>query len=231
MVAPITNAKTRRLARKQTKASSGKGSNPRRMVNLGTLFPDKVLTRMRYADVINRAPALAVTDERQFNLNSTFDPDLSGGGHQPMGRDQLLGTLYNKYRVHSVHYTIVFGCTNPGFTSSLVYAVPSNDTTAANSTISIAMEQPFVWYALSQFGAPLPRCSKKVNIWDILGRSRAEYLADDITGSNYNSNPTEAAVLKIGSSSADGTAVVVYSYTILMDMLVECYDRFTQSQS
>jgi len=189
------------------------------------------MTKMRYSDVINRAPALAVTDERQFNLNSTFDPDLSGGGHQPMGRDELLGVIYGKYRVHSVAYELIFGCTNPGFTSSSLYVVPSNDTTALNTQLGRPNEQPFAWFALSQFGAPLPHCKRTINLWDLLGRTKAEYCADDVTAAAYTTSPVEALVLKVGSSSADATAVVVYSYLIVLDMVVECFDRFSQTQS
>lgn len=39
-----------------------------------------------------------IPDSRVFNLNSLFDPDVTGTGHQPMGFDQWK-TFYNYYKV------------------------------------------------------------------------------------------------------------------------------------
>ncbi len=42
-----------------------------------------------------------------MRANSCFDPDLSGGGHQPLGFDQMM-LLYNKYTVLHSNITVDF---------------------------------------------------------------------------------------------------------------------------
>lgn len=240
MVKPITNAKhfARRTSKQRSKNARTPNrpfnETPRKLVTLGTFLPDRVMVKMRYADVKSRAVALAVVDEYQYNLNSTYDPDRTGGGHQPMGRDQLLGTLYNKYRVHSVDVRVTFQPVGGiGYQSILFYAVPSNDLTALTGTLSLAMEQPMSWHFL--FGActvnPANTYKRHFNLWDIWGKTKQEYLSDDITGSSYTSDPVESIVLKLGAMTADATQVVVWQWAIEMDMMVECYDRFSLTQS
>ena len=214
--------------------AKGNGSSgPRRIVNLGTLWPDRAITKMVYSEVVYRAPALAITDERQFILNSTYAPypGGAGGGHQPMGRDQFLGTIYNKYRVRTVKVTIQWAPLYQSYIGSCIYVVPSNDTTALNGTLTLAAEQPMAWTNLTPFGAPVPTYQRKLNLWDIWGKSKEQYLSDDITASNYTTSPVESIVLKVGMSSSDATQVVVYSFQILLEQEVECFDRASQPQS
>lgn len=224
--------KGQKSGKKNRSARSG-GSNPKRSVTLGLLFPDRVFTRMTYGDVVARAPALAVVDERQFRLNSTFDPDLTGGGHQPMGRDQLLGTIYGKYRVHSVSVHVELCAQIPGFVPCLFYICPSNDTTALTSSLSAAIEQPMSLTQLRNSSVDMfpTVLQRRYNLWDVLGRTKQQYVTDDLTGSVYTTDPVEQILLKIGCMSADATAVVIWQFKIRLDMVVECYDRFTQSQS
>jgi len=235
MARPITNAKTsKRRSRNNRTNNSPSDYRNTRVANIGNLFPDRVITKMRYAAVLSRAPAVSVVDEYQFNINDTFDPDRTGGGHQPMGRDQLLGNLYNKYKVHSCGYRVQMNTVMTD--AAVLYVGVSNDMTAVNGTLTNPSEQPMfmtklVPYTSNGTGAQSTEFRGKVNIWDVLGRTKQQYLSDDITGANYNAQPVETAVLKIGIMSAGATAYVIWSALVELDMLVECYDRFTQPQS
>lgn len=215
------------------KGRSNQPNNPRRSVNLGPLFPDRVVTRMRYVDVIARAPPLAVFDERQYRLNSTFDVDYTAGGHQPMGRDQLLGNIYGKYRVHSVGVHLEMCAQIPGFIPCVFYMCPTNDLTALTSSLSAAAEQPMAVTQLRNSSVDMfPTVfQRRYNLWDVLGRTKQQYTSDDLTGSAYTTDPAEVIQLKLGCMSADGTAVVIYQFKLTLDMVVECYDRYTQVQS
>jgi hypothetical protein len=189
------------------------------------------MTQMSYAEVKYRNPAISTVDEYQFLINSVFDPDLTGGGHQPMGRDQLLGNIYGKYRVHTVAVKIQFATLYDSYVPTLLYVVPCNDTTALTTSLSAAIEQPRSWHNITPFGAPTPHFQGKFNLWDIWGKTRSQYLSDDITGAAYTTSPTEVIVLKVGAMSTDATKYVVYTYSILLQMEVECFDRFTLGQS
>ena len=80
-------------------------------------FPDRMVTKLRYVDNFNLTGSAGVVGANVFRLNSCFDPDLTGVGHQPMYFDQFCGAAgtgpYGRYRVTSAKATVSFMQTNP----------------------------------------------------------------------------------------------------------------------
>lgn len=56
------------------------------------------MVKLRYVQEIQADPAAAGVYSYYFNATSLFDPNSSGGGHQPLGFDQW-ATIYAKYTV------------------------------------------------------------------------------------------------------------------------------------
>ncbi len=59
-----------------------------RVANAGVT--GKKMVKFRYVDEISIDPASGAMGEHLFRANSMFDPDVTGGGHQPMGFDQQM---------------------------------------------------------------------------------------------------------------------------------------------
>jgi len=80
-------------------------------------FPDSVTSVHRYSQYVNLDPSAGAASTQVFRANSLYDPDLTGVGHQPMGRDSL-AAAYGHYLVTSAKITVShlnFGSTNyPG---------------------------------------------------------------------------------------------------------------------
>lgn len=180
---------------------------------------------MPYGEMIERTPA-ATTDAYTFRLNSTFDPDLTGTGHQPLGRDQFAGVLYNRYRVHSVKLHVSFNSITSAGTPCLFYVYPSNGYNL--SVITDALEQPLVKSKLAgdaNYGFPLT-INGAWKLWDIWGKTKEQYLSDDTTGAVYSANPTELLSVDIGLGTADRTSTVTkWRFAIKLLYVVEWYDR------
>lgn len=70
----------------------------RSIVRLPTAFPPKMITKMRYADTTRLDPVVGVPASYIFSANNIWDPNVSGVGHQPYGRDEF-AMLYTYYRV------------------------------------------------------------------------------------------------------------------------------------
>lgn len=70
-------------------------------------FPTKKTVALRYVEEFTLDPADATTASYVFRINNVYDPNLTGGGHQPMFYDNY-STLYSKYKVNSA--TISFRC-------------------------------------------------------------------------------------------------------------------------
>lgn len=95
----------KRYARKKSRLSS------QRTVKLG-MVPDRMFVTLKYSDRYTVAGGAGTLGLQRFKVNSVFDPDLTGAGHQPLYRDTFLGNsgagpgLYKRYRVHAVDYVI-----------------------------------------------------------------------------------------------------------------------------
>jgi len=192
---------------------------------MGLVVPDKVLVEMPYGEMIERSPG-TTTDKYTFRLNSTFDPDLTGTGHQPLGRDQFAGVLYNKYRVHSVRVVVSFSNIMAAACPCLHYLYPSNGYSL--STITDAMEQPLVKFKVAgdpNYGFPFT-LTGAWKLWDIWGKTKEQYLSDDITGAAFGANPAEDMTLDIGLGAMDRTtSVSKWRFAIQLVYTVEWYDR------
>lgn len=105
-------ASRRRVKRRRTRLRRPKSrKRSRRLINgrrakvstnlfSGGTMPDKAYSYLTYSQRIDLTTAQYLVGGYTFRLNSTNDPDLTGGGHQPKFRDQM-ASFYSKYRVLS----------------------------------------------------------------------------------------------------------------------------------
>lgn len=61
-------------------------------------FPVRMRAMLRYSEVISLNPTLGSTAHQLFRCNSIFDPNQTGIGHQPYGRDTY-ASIYDHYTV------------------------------------------------------------------------------------------------------------------------------------
>lgn len=65
---------------------------------LQTGFPQQMKVRLKYVDEYVMTSTAGAVANQAFRMNSVFDPDFTGVGHQPYGFDQY-ASLYNVYTV------------------------------------------------------------------------------------------------------------------------------------
>lgn len=184
-------------------------------------IPQRYITKMKYsADVSTNA-----SGQYLFNLNSTFDPDRTGIGHQPYGRDQLAG-LYNRYRVIACGWRI----TAPS-SSTVVQlgALPANEA-VATTTMDYYRENPRAKYFCQNPGGQALVLSGKVYLPSLMGRTKAQYMADDRYQALASADPSELAVLNIFTANSGGTALTA-PINVLLEYTVEWFDVINQTQS
>lgn len=110
-------------------------------------FPDRLATKLVYADVVELAMTSGGASTWSFRLNSLFDPDYTGTGHQPMWHDQF-SAVYRNYRVKGSKITAEFlpaTAEVPGtnaFGPYVVAIIPSNQTTLTASSVALISEDP-----------------------------------------------------------------------------------------
>lgn len=205
--------KQRRYTMKSTKSDT----NP---------IAPRFITRLKYAQQVTTTLSGGVFGTPQrFNLNSIYDPDRTGVGHQPFGHD-LLQTLYNRYRVYKVTGYVRF-LTSASGVAVTACVTPENNTTTYNN-IEHMMESPnsHVTYLNHQTNSPLVKF--RVDLPRLGGYSRREYSTSSRTEAQFGADPSEIQTLAIGLY-AGSTATI--NAQVVMIYHVECTDPKEVSQS
>ena len=146
---------------------------------------------------------------------------ISGGGHQPYGFDTL-ASLYNRYRVISCGYRISTYNTVAGAPNYVVNlgAIPANEDLTFLS-FSELRENPRAKYISQSAGGASVFLSGKCYIPSLVGRSKAQYMADDRYQAQVNSNPNELATLNIVTCPNGSDSPASWAFQIVMEYTVE----------
>lgn len=72
-----------------------------------TSYPPDMVIKMPYFEIFSTSIANGtLAAAYQFKVNSIFDPYLTGGGHQPLGRDTW-AAIYNYYKVLETRISVI----------------------------------------------------------------------------------------------------------------------------
>lgn len=176
----------------------------------------RYIAKMKYSETI----ATDATGNFQFNLNSIFDPNRSGIGHQPYGRDTL-ATLYNRYRVIACGWRINAMLAS-GVTPVQVACMPANEVINWLS-ISELRENPRARYITQNPGSGTVTLSGKQYIPSLVGRTKSQYMADDRYQAEMGSSPSELAILNLFSATPSDLGVP-QTLQVLLEYTVEFFD-------
>lgn len=187
----------------------------------------KTIIKMKYAETY--APVASGGQAVwRLNLNSIYDPNRTGLGHQPYGHDTFQ-SLYNRYRVIACSY---IACpTSLTNTPLEVAALPANEEFVA-ANISEYRENPRCRYTIVTSGGGARMLKGKVSIPSLVGRTSAQYKADDRYQAQFGSSPAELAVLNLSAQNVQESTTdpsVVWNLTLVYT--VECFDVKNLAQS
>lgn len=161
----------------------------------------------------------------RMTLNNLFDPDLTGAGHQPHGFDTLT-SIYNRYRVIKCNWNINFyNATVP----TRVVALPANQEVFPLG-VSDACENPRAIWKVQNPGANSITLRGSTYIPSLVGRTKAQYMADDRYQAIMTQSPLELCVLNIFSAGLDDVGKGITA-VITMEYVAEFFDAKNLSQS
>lgn len=216
-------SRIRRAARKYAKRKQRKWK--RRAQALGVVnkslqpIPNRYICKMKYSTTI----ATGASGQYTFNLNSLFDPDRTGVGFQPYGFDPL-SNLYNRYRVIACGWRVHNPVAASG-TPVIVASLPSNDLGMITTNTSIMLEHPRCKYVIANPGGPPVTLKGKSYLPKLMGRTKAQYMADDNYQAIVTASPNELGLLYLqtfNGLSGDGFGGI--GLTVLLEFTVEFFD-------
>lgn len=207
----------RRVARKRMMKRKAKTT----LVNKSLQpIPDRYICKMKYATSVTTE---LLTGQYVFRLNSLYDPDLTGVGHQPYGFDNL-ALLYNRYRVVSCGWRIQQPSRADG-SPIIVAALPSNDASLVWGDYAQLAENSRAKYVTNNPGAPVATLTGKQYLPRLMGRTRVQYMADDSYQAVVNANPSETGYLYLNTFLAQTGAIAGgVPLNIVLEYSVEFFD-------
>lgn len=174
----------------------------------GGALPATLYAKHRYSEqVILYADNLTnrTGTEIAFRLNSLFDPNFTGTGHQPLGYDQF-SALYTLYRVYKVEVNIrLTGKFGAAVTYMAVNVRPSLSTYSLGSLKKgdEVNEQPG---NTIMDGSLNQSWSQSYYIADIEGCSRQRVMTDDQYNAGVGANPFLTPYLSVVAGTWDEPA-------------------------
>jgi hypothetical protein len=199
-------------------------------VTLRDVCPDRIFVPLRYCH--RSMQSGAVTKEQVFAINSLFDPDFTGAGHQPLGYDQWCA-FYNRYRVDKVKVDIDFINGSGTLTDCLVVA--NNESTAINTqaTFTSAAEAAFSW---NRMCSPINsngqlHMTQVYDLAQITGIERAKYVIDDSYQSVNSTSPTEGIYLHVVTQANDFATAISCEIRVRLTLFSSFWDKNQLTQS
>lgn len=190
-------------------------------------FAQRYISRMKYSEqLVQIGPGSGGLTQFVFNLNSIFDPNRTGIGHQPYGHDSLQA-IYNRYRVVKCSYVISSLSTggSSGDAYSIIAALPANEVMSIGGGVAEVQENPRCKFITQAPNAPLKVLKGTVDIASLVGRSKSQYMADDRYQATYGSSPNELAILNVFTGLLGGTAeTMTAKLNVVLEFTVESFD-------
>lgn len=192
---------------------------------------------MRFATGITLLSAATtqfqVGGEQVFKLNGIFDPDTTGGTHQPYGMDQM-AALYARYIVHRVHVSVRVQNSTGNKTVGHAFSVqPSTGTTTmTGNSISDVLEKPQGSAIFPMPTGDTVEYEFSANLWDLEGITRAQWLANvEEYAALTSADPARIVTFRCGTANTFDNTQTSGIFIVSITYDVEFFDRQTLAAS
>ncbi len=249
-----TSSRVSRFRQGRTRARGGRNTAAARTVNRmvhksktykggSTLFsvkdpfPKIYKTQMYYTETktLTAGSAGIFGTEAAYRGNSTFNPQVAGGGvlHQPYGRDQL-ALLYLRYKVTGVRLQISFS--NPsedGMIVGVKYNTVADTVSLGGLSVASQSEKFNVWVKpLNNTGSQTVNYDRYYPMHDLIGVTKLQFKSNI---EDYSALTTAAPVISptlrisIGDLTATGGGTV--NMIVKLTYYTNWFSRLTLGQS
>jgi hypothetical protein len=172
--------------------------------------------------------------EQIYNLNSLFQPDLTGNNHQPYGFDQFIPTLFARYLTTDVDIELRVTSQANTKTLAVVFSIqPSNAVySLLNQSLSQIAEKSMngVMFLDSSGTTRVKHMHFPIHVIEGISATQHRAEMDDYSGSG-SASPVKTPYLRIAAINLqDGTAATV-NCVITLNYNSQLYQRAILGQS
>lgn len=202
------------------------GNAPRELAIIpGLGFPARMRAKLRYNETFGLVSTAGALNVYTFYTNGLYDPNYSGGGHQPMYFDQFMA-VYDHYKVigSKIQVQCVQGQGTTVADPTWVSVIQNDDATI--SSVS-QFNQLIEWGIINKYrvvNGPYGMTTPVVfnEKWSCKRVFKDKYSADTLIG-DASSNPTEFSTFMIVQQPiTNGT--VTNNYVVTIDYIVDFFE-------
>lgn len=166
-----------------------------------------------------------------FSANGCYDPDITSGGHQPMGFDQWM-LFYEHYEVLGSKITVTFWNSGEAIaTNQYVVGIYTDSDTSSTTSLTQMLEQPGTRY--SNLGILSKDHVNVTKYWSAKKFFGNRYITSGgaIQG-NATTNPAEQAFWHVFAGASDNlTNPGIIYFNTMITFIVKFTERKTLAQS
>jgi hypothetical protein len=218
-----------------TQSTQGGGDKKRKLheaeliPGLGPLqfgFPNSIITKMRYGELIAMSTTtLAPLTRYLFRANSTFDPDFTAGGHQPLYYDQYQA-IYDQYVVLGAKITVQFMTAGA---QNVIVGINLDDDSTTLSVLSTLLEQNNA-VATVLAGTNSDNCTLSMTFAPMQAFG-VDAKNDGASQVSVSSNPTEESYWVLWATCQDTTSAQTINALVDIEYTVKFSELKTPSSS
>lgn len=225
----VSRAKSRAKTRRRAKVQ------PLRIKQIATPgrslgFPKNQTVQLRYCTAVNLVDSVGgVLDIHAFRANGIFDPDVTGIGHQPLGRDQW-DLFYNHYYVKSAKITVKYSTQSQvaGQYAAVHGLYVSDDLTVPTSWTTLAEAGRAKYLQDSNLNTESKTLTATYNPRTFMrqGRNQAQL------GAAMSADPSEQIYFILYAQAADESSMMTQrNYIVQIDYMVQFSEPKDLAQS
>ena len=174
-------------------------------------FPAERTVKLTYVDYVTMTSSLGAIGNYTFSLNSAYDPNTSGVGHQPLGFDQW-SLFYNHYVVEACDYDVAVISSGDAYVGTYL----SDDTTLPTG-LEAACELGGVFAAITN-GLPSHTFKGHVKLAEFFNRS--DIAADSALRADVTANPSDQAYVTLMQRAPSSTEDLILHYMVKLTYTV-----------
>lgn len=183
---------------------------------------------MKYVEEINLSFASGAYNNYQYRLNSLYDPNSSGGGHQPYLFDTMM-QLYNIYVVYGALVEVTLSAVTPNVPMKV--AMQASIEAGLPTNINLIEEQPDSVNAVINGATNNVVLRKYYDLAKLWGVSKDTLLAESSYQGTDATTPTAPCFLNILARPISSTATSYLQGSIKLKLYTYFKQNIPQAES
>jgi hypothetical protein len=178
-------------------------------------MPTRKRTHLSYFEsAVTVISGVSVAGTQVFSANGLFDPNITGGGHQPMGYDQMM-LFYEHYIVHSCKCTVVSVTSAVG---PIFVSLSRNAGATPTTVITDLVENGNIEYQALPVGAVQTIFDKMVMVLDVAKFGGVDDILDnpEYRGA-IGTNPAEQSYFHLSVWNPYSAATLSATFSVLLE--------------